>query len=588
MKRSSIPLHWRVAGMYILLLVIAFSLLGLILAHFLNQSYLNMLQKQLFSDTYLINEQINPIIAGGPPYTPLEAEIQTSAKLISARITIILPDGTVIAETTQSPDGLENHLSRPEIQEALKGKEATASRYSSTTRIPMLYTAIPILVGNQVAGVLRLSVPQSYISQNYRLIGRLIFISCLISTLVAILFALLLTNHTTRPLRQLTTRVQAMIGENDPEALPRLGGDEVYRLSQAFDTLSSQLISQISALQNERTKLEVVLENMTDGVIMVDNHDQVVLINPAALKVFQIDLPSALYCSLVEVVRHHQVVDLWEKCKTSVKAQNNTFELTPSRVFIQAFAIPLPLIGPDYVLLVIQDLTRVQRLETVRRDFISNISHELRTPLASLKALAETLQEGALEDAPAARRFLSQMDREIDNLAQLVQELLELSRIESGKVPLVRRPIQPAELLQEAMNRMSMQADRASIHLQLNLDEELPTVQADPIRISQVLLNLLHNAIKFTPPGGKIILNARSRPFDVIFSIQDTGSGIPSQDLNRIFERFYKTDRSRSGGGTGLGLSIARHLIEAHGGRIWAESTEGSGSTFYFSLPKSN
>jgi two-component system phosphate regulon sensor histidine kinase PhoR len=208
--------------------------------------------------------------------------------------------------------------------------------------------------------------------------------------------------------------------------------------------------------------------------------------------------------------------------------------------------------------------------------------------LASLKALVETLQEGALEDPPAANRFLSQMVREIDNLTQLVQELLELSRIESGKVPLNRTPIQPVDLLDQAHNRMALQAERAGISIVRIEEDNLPLVFADSIRISQVLLNLLHNAIKFTPPGGRITLQATNRVHDVVFSIQDTGVGIPSQDRLRIFERFYKTDRSRSGGGTGLGLSIAKHLVEAHGGHIWVESTEGSGSTFSFSIPKAN
>jgi two-component system phosphate regulon sensor histidine kinase PhoR len=240
---------------------------------------------------------------------------------------------------------------------------------------------------------------------------------------------------------------------------------------------------------------------------------------------------------------------------------------------------------PGSVLIVLQDLTRMRRLEMIRRDFVSNVSHELRTPLASLKALTETLQEGALEDPPAARRFLLRMEHEIDNLTQLVQELLELSRIESGKVPLKKTRVTPWELVSPAVERMMVQAERAGVHLSLDCPDSLPPVLADQSRMGQVLVNLVHNAIKFTSPGGEIVIQAQQDQNMVVFTVRDTGAGIAPEALPRIFERFYKADRSRSSGGTGLGLSIAKNMVQAHGGRIWAESEVGKGSTFYFSLP---
>jgi two-component system phosphate regulon sensor histidine kinase PhoR len=221
----------------------------------------------------------------------------------------------------------------------------------------------------------------------------------------------------------------------------------------------------------------------------------------------------------------------------------------------------------------------------VRRDFISNVSHELRTPLASLKALTETLQTGALEDPPAARRFLQRIETEVDALTQMATELLELSRIESGQVPLARRPVEPARLLRIATDRMHAQAERARLNLDCACPPGLPHVHADPARIEQVLVNLIHNAIKFTAPGGHILVSAAPSGEFVQFSVTDTGIGIPSEELARIFERFYRVDRSRTGGGTGLGLSISRHIVEAHSGRIWATSEEGCGSNFLFTLP---
>ncbi len=265
------------------------------------------------------------------------------------------------------------------------------------------------------------------------------------------------------------------------------------------------------------------------------------------------------------------------------KRRRNRSNCPARRRFLQLVVLPDRQTGGS--LLLVQDLTRVRRLETVRRDFISNVSHELRTPLASLKALTETLRDGALEDPKAAPRFLGRIETEVDALTQMATELLELSRIESGQVPLELKAVPAATLLLSAAERMRAQAERAGLILRMDTAQDMTDVRADPPRLEQVLVNLIHNAVKFTRPGGEVILAAQAEEDFVRFSVRDNGVGIPAEDLERIFERFYKADRARSGGGTGLGLSISRHLVEAHGGRIWAESTEGQGSTFFFTIP---
>jgi len=320
---------------------------------------------------------------------------------------------------------------------------------------------------------------------------------------------------------------------------------------------------------------------------LVNEQGIVTQINPAAQKMFDIDLNSADGGSLTEVVRQHQVIDLWKRCQENRDTQSVLLQLSLDQEIIQATASPVEENLPGDVLLLFQDLTLVNKLQTVRQDFISNVSHELRTPLASLKVLAETLLDGAIRDPKAADQFLAQMDGEIDNLTQIVQELLELSKIESGRVPLSLQPISPDDLVAPAIERMRLQAERAGISLINNLPGDLQQVNADSNRIQQVLVNLLHNAIKFTNPGGSVTVAAVNDEKSIIFSVTDTGLGIAEDDQLRIFERFYKTDRSRASSGTGLGLSIARHLIDGHGGRIWVKSKIGTGSTFFFSLPKS-
>jgi two-component system phosphate regulon sensor histidine kinase PhoR len=259
-------------------------------------------------------------------------------------------------------------------------------------------------------------------------------------------------------------------------------------------------------------------------------------------------------------------------------------EISPTQ-FVRVVVTPyLKRAGRGY-LVMIQDLTQLRRLQTIRQDFISNVSHELRTPLASLRALTETLRDSALDDPPAAHRFLDRMEVEVDALTQMVEELLELSRIESGQVPLRLNPVLPSAAILPAAERLRPQIERSQQTLIVDVPRELPLVLIDAERIHQVVTNLLHNAIKFTPPGGTIRLAASAHDDTVEVVVEDTGIGIAPAELPRIFERFYKADRSRAVGGTGLGLAISKHMIQAHGGKIWAESMEGEGSRFHFTLP---
>lgn len=371
-----------------------------------------------------------------------------------------------------------------------------------------------------------------------------------------------------------------------PERLPT-DIKQIENLSNAIASLKTAFDLQLATINSENARLATVLEQMIDGVIIVDANGLIQFANPAAQKLFETTRP--LGRSVTEVVRNHQLVDVWRRCQQTREIQSESVELPTRRHFLQIVAIPDTHAGGS--LLLVQDLTRVRRLETVRRDFISNVSHELRTPLASLKALTETLQSGALSDPDAGPRFLGRISTEVDALTQMAQELLDLSRIESGQVELILSPLMPKELLASAADRMKMQAERANLKLSINCDDNLPSIYADKSRLEQVLVNLIHNAVKFTKPGGEISLEAKTVsggvPYgdSIRFAVRDTGVGIPEESLSRIFERFYRVDRSRTGSGTGLGLSISKHIVEAHGGRIWAESEEGRGSVFYFIIP---
>ncbi len=253
------------------------------------------------------------------------------------------------------------------------------------------------------------------------------------------------------------------------------------------------------------------------------------------------------------------------------------------RVFDWAMAALVTAAAAAGVLL----LVAILGYEVVRRDLLANVSHELRTPLAAIKAMVETLEDGALEDPPAARDFLARVHRETDGLSHLVEELLQLSRIESGQDKLRLAAVRPADLIAATTERLAPLADRAGVELRATGEPDVPAVLADRERVAQVLVNLIHNALKFTPPGGQVRIAASEGQGEVVFSVADTGVGIAEEDLPRLFERFYKADRARASGGTGLGLAIAKHIVQAHGGRIWAASAgPGQGATFSFSLPQ--
>jgi two-component system, OmpR family, phosphate regulon sensor histidine kinase PhoR len=380
--------------------------------------------------------------------------------------------------------------------------------------------------------------------------------------------------------RHLDQYANLIRGQNDLH----IDAKELQHLSSAVTSLVTAFDIRHSTLDAERARLATVLDQITDGVLIADEQGLIQFANPAAGKLFQTSNP--LNRSIAEVVRNHQLVEAWRRSRQTRKMQSESIEVPTRHQFLQLVVIPDKHAGGS--LLLVQDLTRLRRLETVRRDFISNLSHELRTPLASLKALAETLQEGALEDPPAARRFIVQIHTEVDALTQMVTELLELSRIESGRLSLDLEPVSAYDLLDSASKRMQLQAERAGLTLRVECADDLPRVRIDSQRLEQVVVNLIHNAVKFTRAGGEVVLSAGADNGFVRFAVRDTGVGIPADEVTRIFERFYRVDKSRTGSGTGLGLSIAKHIVEAHAGKIWAESREGEGSTFFFTIPSAN
>jgi two-component system phosphate regulon sensor histidine kinase PhoR len=578
-------IRWRIAIPYVILILITMLGLGIYLSYFTRQNYLENLEMHQTGQSRLIADSLSTQAGDWTARGDLDQAARHWASLLGTRVTLIARDGRVVGESHEDRALMDNHLDRPEIQQALSEGKGSSTRYSRTVGYEMLYTAVPIESTSGISGFVRISLPLQQVQGDLARLQQTLLGVTILVTGAAVVLAAGIAGRTTGPLRELTAAAEQISRGQLTGRLTPATPDEVGQLTQAFNRMSVQLRGQIEALETERSKIAAVLQEMSDGVLIVDQSGKVQLINPAAERMFTVQAERVLGHSLVEALRYHQIVELWQQCQESGKLEVTSLEIAPMQLYLQIVAAPLGQAMPGSTLFIFQNLTRIRQLETVRRDFISNISHELRTPLASLKALTETLHESALDDPPAARRFLQRMEAEVDALAHMVSELLELARIESGRVPLKLIATRPIDILTKAYDRLEMQAERSGITVTLDCPEGLAPILADQLRLEQVAVNLLHNAIKFTPEGGAITLRAEQRDPDIIFSIQDTGIGIPWIDLPRIFERFYKADRARSSGGTGLGLAIARHLVEAHGGRIWAESQEGRGSTFFFSIP---
>ena len=422
-----------------------------------------------------------------------------------------------------------------------------------------------------------------------------------VMVVTAVALAFFLAARFTRPIQDLLGATHRILSGDRHARIMHYGRDETSEFIHAYNQLIDHDSQIITELTEERDQLASVLAYMADGVIIADAHGYVRQVNPAAMRLLGATEKKALGRPIAETLRHHQLIGLWQQCQQQKQEQIAAVEVGRD-LFLQAVVTPIMRQGSLVYLVILQDLTTIRRLETVRRDFISNLSHELRTPLASLRAVVETLQDSAMDDRPAATRFLSRAEHEVDTLTQMVEELLELSRIESGRVPLKLSPTAVSDLVQAPLERFRAQAQRDGLELVVAIPDNLPKVLADAGRVQQVVNNLVHNALKFTPQG-QVTVSAfadtdapkqvsqmlTQLPPSVVIMVTDTGVGISAEDLPRIFERFYKSDRARTRGrgGTGLGLAIARHIVQAHNGRIWAESKEGKGSTFYFSLRSS-
>ena len=577
--------RWRTAFSYAVVIIVVMTLMTVAILRFFNQRMLATVTARAQTQVAAMADMPELSAAWDDPVA-LAGLLRAWSTVSGTGLTAFDADGLLLASTNPAHATAEASITPPEVRDALAGELGSSLRVDAATGAATLFTAHAVHADGDVVGVLRLGFPTATVAATQRTLQRMLLIATSLATLAIVGVMVFQAERAARTVRQLTDVAERITGGELGARIISYSSGEIGQLARAFNRMASNLENLLRKSEQETDRLNTVMYAMNDGVLIVNKLGKVELINRGATRLLNTAEANALNQSFVQVVRDHRIVEVWQRSKTSAGQESDIVEGNNSRS-LQIVVTPL-LRGADRGHLVIMhDLTRIRQLQTIRQDFVSNVSHELRTPLAALRALVETLRDGALEDPPAAQRFLDRMESEVDALTQMVQELLELSRIESGQAPLRLQAVTVAETLRPGVERLRMQAERANIHLSLDLPPGLPQVVVDVDRVQQVVTNLVHNAIKFTPPDGYITVSAAAdRPDMVTVAVRDSGVGIPSQDLERIFERFFKADRARAGGGTGLGLAIAKHIIHAHEGEIRVESEQGKGSCFYFTLPQ--
>lgn len=585
-------LSFKLILSYALIIILTFSLLGIFLYKDLKRNYLKDLTKSLASQALLIEAQIPPLFVARKDVLSLNNLVKDLNSRINLRVTLIDKEGVVLADSEKSSQEvliMDNHSNRPEIRFALEGAVGNEIRYSDTLKMDMLYVAVPLSGKGDITGSVRLAIPLTGVQKMLGEIRGILILSILFSLALSFILGTFFALKTIKPVNKIISIAKKYSLGNFSHRVYHEANDEIGELAATLNKMAKDIEEKVSAIKDQSQQLTAVFNSMIEGVIVASRAGVVVSINQAVEKVFDVKKQDVEGKHFLEAIRNNeisQVIDLI--LKEGKQLTKEIILVFPVQRIFEVNATPI--FNDNTVngaLVVIHDITEIRRLETVRRDFVANVSHELKTPLTSIKGFVETLLEGALEDKENNRNFLKIIQTHADRLDTLVNDLLSLSKLESEGIEIRKSVFDLHSQVNEVLKGFKSQLKVKEIKVENILPEGL-NVFADQDKIHQVLVNLIDNAIKFNKDNGFIKVYSELIGIGIKIIIEDSGMGIPSKDIVRIFERFYRVDKARSRelGGTGLGLSIVKHIIELHAGVVGVESLEGLGSKFWFTLPK--
>ncbi len=597
------------ACLSVLVLVLASA--HLYLDHVIRDFWVHHLEQRLLREVRFARVHISEVANTDEGLVPLVNEVGVR---LGVRATLIDGQGRVLADSETDPSDLstlENHADHPEISTALQQGRGSSLRYSKTQDIEILYVATAVPEIGDGNFVLRLALPlRGDIGHIEQLIAPAIWMASILGLCLALLLAYATSRYISRPILDAIWFVKNIASGRLKHPTLRVSSTrELRELGTALDDMRQQVQAQIGQITLEKSRLEAVLPSITEAILVTDQSGRILMGNRTFEKLFGVS--DAIEGRMpIEFVRHRDVQDAIEQ--TLSTGQVAFLDLTRSDGRERHFDVQIaPILQDDHIagsVTIFYDITELRRLERIRKDFVANVSHELRTPLTTIKGCAATLADGALDNKEAAQRFVQMINTHADRLHNLIEDILDLSRIESGALPLETGVYPVHEIVDSVVGQIRPQAKEKTLAIEIDTKENVQ-VQCDRKLIEQALLNLLDNAVKYTPEGGKIWIQTRdfkhvenvdedrrnrhgenatqTRKRRIALEVKDTGIGVPLSDMDRIFERFYRVDkgRSRAMGGTGLGLSIVRHIMDAHGERVYVESEQGKGSTFGLTLP---
>ena len=595
---------WKLYVGYCLLILLTAGLVGGLVALRVQRESLAETDRRLSSEALLLRDIALDALhssaardfaaTSASPDVDLASLQQRLAGLgrdIGTRLTVIAADGTALADSHKPASLMDNHAQRPEMLEAQRQGDGKVSRYSQTLEQRMRYLALAVnSADGTLLGYVRTSLPVTKLGERLTYLRNIVLVAMAIATVFALLLGLVHARRVTRPLLSMAEAAAAITDGDYDKQVESDSGDELGVLARAFNHMRLELRRSLSSLDADRSKLKAILASMEEGVVAVDRDERVVHMNQVAGRLLGVDPEQALERPIWEVTRLHEMSEALGETLTKGELVHRVIRRpgTPDRI-LEVHASPLTGDGatPAGAVLVLDDITQLRRLETMRRDFFGNVSHELKTPLAAIHGLVETLIDDPSIEAATRQRFLLKVRNQSERLASLVSDLLSLSRLESGSLGDLE-PIDVRHVVQDSLRFLRPLAESREIDLSSQLPEHAAMIEGEEETLRQTVSNLLDNAIKYTPVGGKVTVEVTAEATSIRLRVRDTGLGIDRRHLTRIFERFYRVDkaRSREVGGTGLGLAIVKHAVFAMRGDVSVNSIKGKGTTFEIILPR--
>jgi two-component system, OmpR family, phosphate regulon sensor histidine kinase PhoR len=577
----------------IIVLILGVVICGTLSARIVEKNLVNSIEESLIIESGLVRELVGESLIGG---IDMENNISKIKQTTNTRITIIDAKGNVIIDTEKDHFTMENHAGRPEVIAALSGDLGKSIRYSDTLKVDLMYIAQPIYKAGSVIGAVRLAKPLYEINALLYKLYFNILIAVMAGILIASLLGYRMAVNITKPIEEITYIASRIAKGDFSKRINIKDRNEIGILAGSINDMASKLNDTIMSLQDKNIKLESIMSSVVNGIIAIDSSERVLFINPVAQSLLNITEKDIVGKHLLQVVRNNSIDTYLKAILQDKKFFDNEIIIDdPDERVLKFYTNPIKQTDEsdiDGIIITLQDITELRKLERMRTEFVANVSHELKTPLTSIKGFVETLKMGDIEDKQDTERFLNIIEAEADRLYRLINDILSLSELEQKRVKTAKEEIKVEKTIREVISMLKSQGDKKNIELALDIKQGLNNLIGDTDMLKQMLINLVDNAIKYTPENGKVLVEAYNLSDEtemdkIVIKVKDNGIGIPEKHIPRLFERFYRVDKARSRrvGGTGLGLAIVKHIVILYNGEIEVESEVGKGTEFRIILP---